>query len=90
MSAVILAQVAVGGEPIADGARAMLAALLADPSDLTDEGLAEARRRRAANPTMSRREVELLGKAEELIREVAAWSAASVTPVQAEVDEGRM
>lgn len=71
VSAVILAQVAVGGEPIADAARAMLAALLADPSRLTDDGLTQARRRRAANPTMSRREVELLGEAEELIRTVA-------------------
>jgi aminoglycoside phosphotransferase (APT) family kinase protein len=68
VSAVILAQVAVGGEPIADPARAMLTVLLADPSHLTEDGLTEARRRRAANPTMSRQEVELLGGAEELIR----------------------
>ncbi|MFB6640728.1 phosphotransferase [Streptomyces chartreusis] len=67
-SAVILAQVAVGDEPIAEPARAILAALLADPSHLTDDGLTEALRRRAANPTMSLREVELLGEAEELIR----------------------
>ncbi|MEV6945925.1 aminoglycoside phosphotransferase family protein [Streptomyces sp. NPDC051172] len=71
ISAVILAQVAVGDEPLADAARAMLAALLADPSQLTDDGLAQARRRRAANPTMSRREVQLLGKAEELVRTIA-------------------
>lgn len=70
VSAVILAQVAVGDEPLADSARAMLTALLADPSRLTDDGLTEARRRRAANPTMSRREVELLGEAEELIRTI--------------------
>lgn len=68
MSAVILAQVAVGEETFAEPARAMLAALLADASSLTDDGLAEARRRRAVNPTMSRREVELLGTAEDLIR----------------------
>ena len=68
MSAVILAQVAVGDEPIAGPARAMLAALLADPSALTEEGLVEARGRRAVNPTMSRRETELLGAADELIR----------------------
>ncbi|PAZ13140.1 phosphotransferase enzyme family protein [Streptomyces sp. SA15] len=68
MSAVILAQVAVSAEALAGTARALLAALLADASDLTGEGLAEARRRRAANPTMSRREVELLGDAEELVR----------------------
>lgn len=71
VSAMILAQVAVGGGPLADSARAILAALLADPSALTDDGLTEARRRRAANPTMSRREVELLGKAEELVRTIA-------------------
>jgi aminoglycoside phosphotransferase (APT) family kinase protein len=71
MSAVILAQAAVGGEPIARPARAMLTALLADPSLLTEAGLAEARRRRAANPTMSRREVEVLGAAEELVRPLA-------------------
>ena len=68
MSAVILAQVAVGEETFAEPARAMLTALLADASSLTDDGLAEARRRRAVNPTMSRREVELLGAAEDLIR----------------------
>ncbi|WP_345010659.1 phosphotransferase [Streptomyces shaanxiensis] len=72
-SAVILAQVAVGDEAIAEPARALLAGLLADPSGLTENGLtenglAEALRRRAANPTMTRREVELLGAAEELIR----------------------
>ncbi|MEV7322723.1 phosphotransferase [Streptomyces sp. NPDC093970] len=65
MSAVILAQVAVGELPMA---RDLLAALLADPGELTDEGLAEALRRRAANPTMSRREVELLPAAERLVR----------------------
>ncbi|MCI3270063.1 phosphotransferase [Streptomyces cylindrosporus] len=71
MSAVILAQVAVDDGPLAhlsDLARAGLAALLTDPSRLTEEGLAEARRRRSRNPTMSVREVELLGDAEELIR----------------------
>lgn len=67
-SAVILAQAAVGDEPLAALARALLSALLADPSDLTEDGLAQALRRRAENPTMTRREVELLGGAEELIR----------------------
>ncbi|WP_306952831.1 phosphotransferase [Streptomyces sp. B4I13] len=72
-SAVILAQVAVSAEPVAAPAlpplaRAMLTALLADPSDLTEEGLAQALRRRAANPTMSPRETELLPSAAELIR----------------------
>ncbi|MEH0579453.1 MULTISPECIES: phosphotransferase [Streptomyces] len=68
MSAVILAQVAVSAQSIAAPARTMLAALLADPSDLTEEGLTEALRRRAANPTMSAEETELLAPAGELIR----------------------
>ncbi|MFF4346387.1 phosphotransferase [Streptomyces sp. NPDC001530] len=69
MSAVILAQVAVGGEPYAEGARETLAALLGEGAPgVTEDGLAEARRRRAANPTMSAREVEVLGEAEQLIR----------------------
>ncbi|AZQ34399.1 aminoglycoside phosphotransferase family protein [Streptomyces cyaneochromogenes] len=72
MSAVILAQVAVTDEQFAAPVRATLASLLADPSDLTGEGLTEARRRRAANPTMSVREVEALGEAEELIRSFMA------------------
>ncbi|MFI6402951.1 phosphotransferase [Streptomyces sp. NPDC050548] len=71
LSAIILAQVAVDDLPIADPARAVLAALLADPADLTEAGLEEARRRRAANPTMTAHEVELLGAAEELIRSLA-------------------
>lgn len=72
MSAVILAQVALADEGFAAPARAMLAALLTDPSDLTEDGLADARRRRAANPTMSAREVEVLGGAEELVRSFMA------------------
>ncbi|ELP64848.1 phosphotransferase [Streptomyces turgidiscabies] len=73
MSAVILAQVAVSADPLAAPARAMLTALLAAPSAVpeagrTAEGLPEACGRRAANPTMSRSEVELLGAAEQLIR----------------------
>nr|WSY55298.1 phosphotransferase [Streptomyces sp. NBC_00886] len=72
LSAVILAQVAVDDQPFADPARAMLVSLLADSSGLTEEGLTEARRRRAANPTMTSREVELLGEAEELIRSLAS------------------
>lgn len=72
MSAVILAQVAVSAEPLAAPARAMLTALLADPSDLTEEGLAEALRRRAANPTMSSQETELLAPGVELIRSLTA------------------
>lgn len=85
LSAIILAQVAVDEQPFADPARAVLVSLLADPSDLTEEGLKEgglteegleeARRRRAANPTMTAHEVELLGKAEELVRSLVSWSS---------------
>ncbi|MGQ5637179.1 MULTISPECIES: phosphotransferase family protein [unclassified Streptomyces] len=73
MSAVILAQVAVGGTPLAAAARALLASLLEGPSALTEEGLTEARLRRAANPTMTRQETGLLPAAEELIRRLAAF-----------------
>ncbi|MEU9730184.1 hypothetical protein [Streptomyces sp. NPDC048002] len=48
--------------------RATLVALLSDPSDVTEAGLAEARRRRAANPTMTVAEIEALGEAERLVR----------------------
>jgi hypothetical protein len=51
----------------------MLTALLDGPSPLTRTALTEALRRRGANPTMSRAEVELLGAAEELIL-FRAWS----------------
>ena len=75
LSAIILAQVAVDDDqPVAEPARAVLVSLLADPSGLTGEGLTEARRRRAVNPTMTAREVELLGTAEELVRSVALLS----------------
>ncbi|MBA2948769.1 phosphotransferase [Streptomyces sp. PSKA28] len=76
MSAVILAQVAVNREPHAQMAHEALAALLADcadPAARTDTncgGLHQAVERRAANPTMSRREVELLDEAQTLIREL--------------------
>ncbi|MFE7760967.1 phosphotransferase [Streptomyces sp. NPDC057438] len=73
MSAMILAQVAVDvADSRAAMAHATLVSLLAHrsqgPSGLTDEGLAEAGRRRAATPTMTAREVELIAAAEELIR----------------------
>lgn len=69
MSAVILAQVAVGDEDYATVARETLAGMLDGNADrVTEAGLVEARRRRAANPTMSEREVGLLGDAEEMIR----------------------
>ncbi|MEV6193687.1 phosphotransferase [Streptomyces sp. NPDC051920] len=71
MSAVILAQVAVGGEAIGDVAGETLEALLDGNEDqVTEAGLVEAGRRRAANPTMSAQEVGLLGEADELIREL--------------------
>ncbi|MEV6052151.1 hypothetical protein [Streptomyces sp. NPDC052107] len=73
MSAVILAQVAVDDTPPAGPAHDMFAALPADPSDLTEEGLTEARGRRAANATMTAREVELLAGAELLVPGVAQW-----------------
>ncbi|MFD9462177.1 phosphotransferase [Streptomyces sp. NPDC060027] len=69
MSAVILAQVAVGGEPVGDVAAETLDALLDGNEDqVTEEGLVEAGRRRAANPTMSAHEGQLLGEADGLIR----------------------
>lgn len=69
MSAVILAQVAVGGELHAEVAREALTAMLGDGTPgVTEAGLTEARRRRAANPTMSEAEVQVLGDAEELVR----------------------
>lgn len=77
-SAVILAQVAVADDdPRAELAHSTLTALLShrtasSTSTLTEEGLSEARARRAANPTMSEREVQLLGEAEKLIRELAS------------------
>ncbi|MGC9537719.1 phosphotransferase [Streptomyces sp. UG1] len=64
----ILAQAAVVAEPVAEAARSILTSLLADPSDLTEAGLTEALRRRAVNPTMTPREIELLGDTEALIR----------------------
>ncbi|MFS4095953.1 phosphotransferase [Streptomyces sp. AF1A] len=68
MSALILAQVALADDALGEPARAVLTGLLTDPADLTASGLAEARRRRAANPTMSPREVEVLADAEGLVR----------------------
>jgi aminoglycoside phosphotransferase (APT) family kinase protein len=78
MSALILAQVAVGNSALAAPARAVLASLLAHLGPVialgdtdTDSGcLAEARRRRAADPSMSEHETQLLDSAVELIREL--------------------
>lgn len=76
ISAMILAQVAVDtADSRAEMAHAVLVSLLAHrpdgPSTLTDEGLVEARSRRAATPTMTARELELMGDAEELVRTLA-------------------
>ncbi|WP_306924752.1 phosphotransferase [Streptomyces luteogriseus] len=73
VTAVILAQAAVAGDSLSAPADTMLTALLDGPSPLTRTALTEALRRRGANPTMSRAEVELLGAAEELIL-FRAWS----------------
>ncbi|MER5398626.1 phosphotransferase [Streptomyces sp. NPDC002599] len=71
MSAVILAQVAVGGEAIGGVAEETLEALLDGNEDqVTEEGLEEAGSRRAADPTMGTREVGLLGEADALVREL--------------------
>ncbi|MBW8703818.1 hypothetical protein MBT84_29915 [Streptomyces sp. MBT84] len=78
MSAVILAQVAVVGEPRVDGVRALPAAMPAGQrgtSALTEECLTQALRRRAENPTMSEREDELLGEDEALIRRTTSRTA---------------
>lgn len=75
MSAVILAQVAVAEDPLAGAAHEILTALLAhqgEESALTEAGLEEAGKRRAANRTMSRREVRLIDSAAELIRTLAS------------------
>ncbi|MEV5983890.1 phosphotransferase [Streptomyces sp. NPDC052051] len=72
MSAVILAQVALTGEPRLEGVRELLAALLAGQQEgasaLTEAGLKQACARRAANPTLTPREIEVLGEAGDLIR----------------------
>ncbi|MFF9026690.1 phosphotransferase [Streptomyces iakyrus] len=66
-TAVILAQAAVAGDSLSAPADTMLTALLDGPSPLTRTALTEALRRRGANPTMGRAEVELLDTAAELI-----------------------
>jgi tRNA A-37 threonylcarbamoyl transferase component Bud32 len=85
MSAMILAQVAVDvADARAATARAVLVSLLAHqpegPSVLTEEGLVEAGRRRAATPTMTMREVELISAAEELARTVMEDRATALGP----------
>ncbi|OIJ67232.1 phosphotransferase [Streptomyces mangrovisoli] len=77
MSAVILAQVASGDDRLAAPAHEMLTGLLAGPSPLTAPDLAEALRRRAANPTMSAGEVAALGTAETRVRGLLGWDRAS-------------
>ncbi|MFI6350370.1 phosphotransferase [Streptomyces sp. NPDC050560] len=76
MSALILAQVAVGDTALAAQSRAVLASLLTHlaPSTALDDtdsaSLTEARRRRAADPSMSGSETHLLDRAVELVREL--------------------
>ncbi|MFJ1595740.1 phosphotransferase [Streptomyces sp. NPDC088261] len=78
MSALILAQVAVSGAPLAEGAGAGLVALLraagrvSGPGDASGESfedlLLDVRERRAANPTLSDAEREQLDEAVTLVR----------------------
>lgn len=63
MTAVILAQVAVADDPLAPAAGAFLDAFLRDVSGDPQRLLAEAIARRAADPTMSPTEIELLPRA---------------------------
>ncbi|MFF9772121.1 phosphotransferase [Streptomyces sp. NPDC013978] len=72
VSAMILAQVAADPtDARAPMAHATLTSLLAHRPDhaMTHHDLTEASHRRASNPTMSPQEIELLAKAEELIRD---------------------
>ncbi|MET9661060.1 phosphotransferase [Streptomyces sp. NPDC006510] len=74
MSSLILAQAAVDPLfPASAGARSLLGALLphfAASGGISAHHLAEAASRRAANPTMSPREVALIGRAASLITEL--------------------
>ncbi|MFG2632217.1 phosphotransferase [Streptomyces sp. NPDC048473] len=74
MSSLILAQVAVDPRsPVSAGARALLNALvphLSTSGGIPAHHLAEAASHRAANPTMSPREVALIGQATSLITEL--------------------
>ncbi|MEW2574201.1 aminoglycoside phosphotransferase family protein [Streptomyces sp. NPDC047070] len=76
MSALILAQVAAGNTAQAAPARAVLTSLLThlapaiSLADTDSAHLAEARNRRAADPSMSESETHLLDIATELIREL--------------------
>ncbi|WP_367044775.1 phosphotransferase [Streptomyces sp. Je 1-332] len=73
MSALILAEVAVSGRPEAAGSRAALATLLTDAAvdvrATATNHLAEARARRAANPTLGADELRWLDAAVELVLE---------------------
>lgn len=74
MSSLILAQVVVDPRsPASSGARSLLDALVPHFSasgGIPAPHLAEAARRRAANPTMSPHEVDLIGRATSLIEEL--------------------
>ncbi|MDH6227181.1 MULTISPECIES: phosphotransferase [Streptomyces] len=78
MTAVIVAQAGAGDVDLAGPARELLAALLTDPAaaHLTPEALTEALRRRASDPTMTEREIDLLGQAGVTVREAAGLQPA--------------
>ncbi|AXI79964.1 phosphotransferase [Peterkaempfera bronchialis] len=71
MAALILAQVAVTVPAVSVAARAVLCSLLRQLDGIDGEHLAEARRRRAGNPTLSPDEVGKLDEAVALITEAA-------------------
>ncbi|WP_448317468.1 phosphotransferase [Streptomyces sp. CO7] len=79
MTSVIIAQYgATAGGGAAGLAQEVLAALLSDPGagHLTPSSLAQALRRRAADPTMTQREIAALGQAGARVREVTGLRAA--------------
>ncbi|MEU3552871.1 phosphotransferase [Streptomyces fragilis] len=79
MTSLILAQyAAAAGRGTGALAHEVLAALLSDPEagHLTPSSLAQALRRRAANPTMTQREIAVLDQAGAAVREVTGLRAA--------------
>ncbi|MEZ0067927.1 aminoglycoside phosphotransferase (APT) family kinase protein [Streptacidiphilus sp. MAP12-20] len=74
MAALILAQVSVSMPAVATMARAVLAPMLRLLGGVEPRQLEEARRRRAANPTLSEEEIGLLGEAVALIDALASGS----------------
>ncbi|WP_190413384.1 hypothetical protein [Streptomyces venezuelae] len=72
MSALILAQAALTMPDVAAAARAVLASLLRHLDTIEADHLAEARSRRAANPTLTRAEITGLAEAVTLINQTTA------------------